>query len=144
MHFCARIGLVSNLTVIDSPKMRLSVEALRDLIRASLEDDKAEDVVIVDLAGKCDFADYMVVASGRSQRHVSAMASKLAERLKDAGNPPMSIEGQESGEWVLIDAGDIITHLFHPEKREFYNIEKMWEVPMPSAVAASAQPEIHA
>lgn len=113
---------------------RLDADALRDLILASLDDDKAEEIAVIGLSGKCDFADYMMVASGRSQRHVSSIASKLAERLKDAGNPPMSLEGMETGEWVLIDAGDIIVHVFHPEKREFYNIEKMWEVPMPVLV----------
>lgn len=123
-------SVIENFTTHHASK--LDVSALRDHIQSSLDDDKAEDIVIINLAGKCDFADYMIVASGRSQRHVSAVASKLADRLKELGCPPLSIEGAEAGEWVLIDAGDIIIHLFHPEKREFYNIEKMWEVPMPA------------
>ena len=121
---------------------RLDAAQLCAIIQASLDDDKAEDISHINLSGKCDFADHMLVASGRSQRHVSSIASKLAEKMKEVGCPPLSIEGMESGEWVLIDGGDIIIHIFHPEKREFYNIEKMWEVPMPAIVAS--QPEVHA
>jgi ribosome-associated protein len=113
--------------------------ALCDLITASLDDDKADDIVRIDLAGKSSFADYMVVASGRSARHVSSIASKLAERLKESGNAPLSVEGQDSADWVLIDAGDVIVHLFRPETREYYHIEEMWNVPMP--VLAEVKPE---
>lgn len=124
-------------SVIRSTRL-MDADALRDLILASLDDDKAEDIAVIDLSGKCDFADYMLVASGRSQRHVSSIAVKLAERLKQAEHPPLSVEGMQGGEWVLIDAGDIIVHVFHPEKREFYNIEKMWEVPMPVLVSSQS------
>ncbi len=132
---------MSQLNIVHSNTSRLSAAQLRDVIEKTLDEDKAEDVTVVDLAGKCDYADYMIVASGRSQRHVSSLASKLAEKLREINMPALSIEGQASGEWVLIDTGDIIVHLFHPEKREFYNIEKMWEVPMPAMVAS--QPELN-
>lgn len=99
------------------------------LIEASLDDDKADDIVIVDLSGKCSFADKMIVASGRSRRHVGSLANKLQEKLRQAGMPALSVEGTETCEWVLIDAGDVIVHLFRPETRDFYNIEKMWSIP---------------
>jgi ribosome-associated protein len=99
---------------------------LLDLVRASLDDDKAEDVVAIDLAGKSTIADFMVVASGRSQRHVGAMAEHLREALKAAGIARVSLEGAARADWVLIDGGDIIVHLFRPEVRAFYNLEKMW------------------
>jgi ribosome-associated protein len=132
---------VSKINIVHSNTSRLSAAELRDVIEQSLDEDKAEEIAVVDLAGKCDYADYMIVASGRSQRHVSSLGSKLAEKLREINMPALSIEGQESGEWVLIDTGDIIVHLFHPEKREFYNLEKMWEVPMPAMVAS--QPELN-
>ncbi len=96
------------------------------LIQSELDDDKAEDIVTISLAGKSDIADYMVVASGRSQRHVGAMADKILRRLKDAGFGAPRIEGATSCDWVLIDAGDVIVHLFRPEVREFYNLERVW------------------
>jgi len=129
--------IVSHLDVIHNSDSRLNAKQLRDVVSHSLDTDKAEDIVVIDLAGKCDFADYMIVASGRSQRHVTSLASKLNEKLKEVNQPLLSLEGMETGEWVLLDAGDVIVHLFHPEKREFYNIEKMWEVPMPALVAAN-------
>lgn len=132
---------MSKINIVHSNTSRLSAAELRDVIEQSLDEDKAEEIAVVDLAGKCDYADYMIVASGRSQRHVSSLGSKLAEKLREINMPALSIEGQESGEWVLIDTGDIIVHLFHPEKREFYNLEKMWEVPMPAMVAS--QPELN-
>lgn len=125
---------------VNTPDARLaSAKALCQLIEASLDDDKAEEIVSIDLSGKSSFADYMVVASGRSQRHVAALASKLQEKLKDAGHAPLSIEGMESGEWVLIDAGDVVVHLFRPEVREYYNLEKMWAIPMPALSERSRQ-----
>ena len=105
------------------------------LVEASLDDDKGIDVVVINLQGKTSIADHMVVASGRSQRHVSAMAQHLIERLKQAGHRPLGIEGQAQGDWVLIDVGDVIVHLFRPEVRDFYNLEKMWSVEMPELVA---------
>ncbi len=92
----------------------------------SLEDDKAQDIVVIDLAGKSSMADHMLVCTGTSQRHVGAMAEHLRERLKAAGIRKIAIEGVTQGDWVLIDGGDIIVHLFRPEVRSFYDLEKMW------------------
>ncbi len=101
---------------------------LLDLVRSSLEDDKADDMVVIDLAEKSSIADFMVIASGRSQRQVGAMAEHLREKLKAAGVHGVAVEGMERSDWVLIDSGDVIVHLFRPEVREFYNLEKMWGV----------------
>jgi ribosome-associated protein len=110
------------------------------LVTASLEDDKAEDLVTIDLAGKSTIADYMVIASGRSQRQVGAMAEHLREKLKAAGLTSVPVEGAQRCDWVLIDAGDVIVHVFRPEVRTFYNLEKMWglDLPEPERPAASA------
>ena len=91
-----------------------------------MEDDKSEDVVSIDLRGKTSIADFMVIASGRSQRHVGAIAEHLLEALKAAGIKQVRVEGQPACDWVLIDANDVIVHVFQPEVRAFYNIEKMW------------------
>ncbi|KEJ94206.1 ribosome silencing factor [Pseudosulfitobacter pseudonitzschiae] len=96
------------------------------LILSSLSDDKAEDVVQINLQGKTAFGDYMVVCSGRSSRQVSAIAEKLLVRLKEAFGRPARIEGKDTGDWVLVDTGDVIVHVFRPEVREFYQLEKMW------------------
>ena len=96
------------------------------LVRASLDDDKAEDVVTIELSGKSDIADYMVIASGRSNRQVAAMAEHAVEKLKAAGLKGISVEGLARADWVLIDGGDVIVHLFRPEVRAFYGLEKMW------------------
>jgi nicotinate-nucleotide adenylyltransferase len=96
------------------------------LVRQSLEDDKAEDIVVIDLAGKSSFADYMVIATGRSNRQVVAIADHLEERLKQAGYRHVSSEGKQGGDWVLVDSGDIVVHIFRPEPRAFYALEKMW------------------
>lgn len=108
-----------------------------DIALASLEDDKAEDVIVVDLVGKTSIADAMVIASGRSTRQVGAMAEHLVEKLKSGGIKPISSEGRTQSDWVLIDAGDLIIHLFRPEIRAFYNIEKMWGADSPPAPAAT-------
>jgi ribosome-associated protein len=110
----------------------LSAEDLLRLVLSSLEDDKAEDVVQIDLREKTEIADYMVVASGRSTRQVSAISEKLLERLKHEAGIVARAEGKDSGDWVLIDAGDVIVHVFRPEVREFYQLEKMW-APGPEA-----------
>ena len=96
------------------------------IILSELDDDKAENIVTISLVGKSDIADAMVVASGRSQRHVGAMADKVMRRLKDAGFSRARIEGAPACDWVLIDAEDVIVHLFRPEVRDFYNIERVW------------------
>jgi ribosome-associated protein len=100
-------------------------ETLR-LILDRLEDMKAEDTVTIDLTGKAAFADCMVVTSGRSNRHVGAVADRVLEGLKKAGVPDTRVEGMPHCDWVLIDAGDVIVHVFRPEVRAFYNLEKMW------------------
>ena len=109
-------------------------KTLLSAILASLEDDKAEDVITIPLAGKSEMADHMVVATGRSSRQVGAIAEHLADRLKQDHGMIVRSEGKELGDWVLIDAGDVIVHVFRPEVREFYQIEKMW------APQASARP----
>ncbi len=102
---------------------------LVELVQSSLDDDKAEDIVVIDLAGRSSIADYMVIASGRSSRQVVSLAEKLQQRLKAAGYGPVAMEGQRSGDWVVVDALDVVVHLFRPEVREFYNLEKMWMTP---------------
>lgn len=99
------------------------------LVEQSLDDDKALDVIVVDLAGKTEIADYMVVATGTSQRHVGSTADHLREKLKAAGLKNIAVEGEPACDWVLIDAGDVVVHLFRAEVREFYNLEKMWTNP---------------
>ncbi|MFS4439367.1 ribosome silencing factor [Paracoccaceae bacterium GXU_MW_L88] len=96
------------------------------LVLGSLEDDKAEDIVTIDLKGKSSMADHMVIASGRSSRQVGAMSQHLAEKVKEIHGQAPRTEGAEQGDWVLIDCGDVVVHLFRPEVREFYQLEKMW------------------
>jgi ribosome-associated protein len=100
-------------------------ETLR-VVLACLDDMKAEDITTIDLAGKTSIGDYMVVASGRSQRHVSAVADNVVEKVEEAGVHRVRVEGLKQSDWVLIDAGDVIVHVFRPEVRGFYNLEKMW------------------
>lgn len=101
-------------------------EALLARILTSLDDDKAEDVVQIDLRGKTEIGDFMVVASGRSTRQVASMAEKLTDRLKQEFGRISKVEGKDTGDWVLIDTGDVIVHIFRPEVRDFYQLEKMW------------------
>lgn len=100
--------------------------SLHELVLKSLDDDQAQDIVSIDLEGKSGIADFMIVASGRSTRQVAAIAMKLGERIKQGGYPPPKMEGLAQGDWVLIDAGDIVVHIFRPEVRNFYNLERMW------------------
>jgi len=99
--------------------------ALVAIVCSSLDDDKAEDVSVIDLSGKTSIADFMVIASGRSSRQVGALADRLLRRLKDAGLRPAT-EGKANSDWVIVDAGSVIVHIFRPEVRTFYNLEKMW------------------
>jgi len=104
----------------------------------SLDDDQAQEIVSIPLAGKSSIADHMVIASGRSSRQVAAMAQKLAERIKHRTGRSARLEGLPTADWVLIDAGDVIVHLFRPEVRSFYNLERMWgftDTPTPQAAA---------
>ena len=120
-----------------SPETEAKIVALGDLILARLDDDKAQDVVFIDLKGKSAVADGLIVASGRSHRHVGALADHLLRALKEAGYGKARVEGLPHCDWVLIDTGDIIIHLFRPEVRQFYNIEKIWSVDAPHRTQAS-------
>lgn len=99
---------------------------LLELILNSLESDKAEDIVHIDLRGRSSIGDFMVICSGRSSRQVAAMSEKLVERIKAETGRTSKIEGKDTGDWVLIDTGDVVVHVFRPEVREFYQLEKMW------------------
>lgn len=106
-------------------------------MREILDDDQADDVVIIDLSGKSTIADFMVIASGRSQRHVGAMAEHIQQAFKGAGVERVPVEGLARADWVLIDGGDVIVHLFRPEVRTFYGLEKMWGVDLNRHARAS-------
>jgi ribosome-associated protein len=110
-----------------------AVAKLKKIIESSLDDDKAENIVSIDLRGKSSIADWLVIASGRSSRQVSAIAEHLLQRLKEATGRNFQSEGKRGGEWVLVDTGDIIVHLFQPDVRSFYNLEKMWSANIPDA-----------
>jgi ribosome-associated protein len=117
-----------------------SIDALHRLVLPSLDDDQAVETVSIPLAGKSSIADHMVVASGRSSRQVGSMATKLVEKIKALTGRSPRVEGMPTADWVLIDAGDVIVHLFRPEVRSFYNLERMWAFgdaprPVPDAVA---------
>jgi ribosome-associated protein len=114
---------------IQVPSAEGAVAKTLALVLGSLDDDKAEDIVAIDLQGRSSIADHMVIASGRSARQVSAIAEKLAERLKvHLGRTPR-MEGRNTGDWVLIDGGDVVVHVFRPEVRDFYQLERMWLEP---------------
>lgn len=117
-----------NPSAAASPAAAPDAKTLERLITTRLEDDKAEDIVVIDLTGKSPMADIMIVASGRSHRHVGALADHILRALKDAGLGKARVEGLPHCDWVLIDAGDVILHLFRPEVRAFYNLEKIWAV----------------
>ena len=115
----------------------MTAKDLLTLVNCSIDDIKAEDLVVIDLKGKSSIADFLVIASGRSDRHVGAIAEHLLRRVKEIGLGRCKVEGLNKRDWVLIDLGDIIVHLFRPEVREFYNLEKIWSVDM-------AEPELAA
>lgn len=118
-----------------APKSGSPTNLLKDIL-AILDDAKAEAVTTIDLKGKSSIGDYMIVASGRSQRHVGAIADQLVKKLKEAGSGRARVEGLPHCDWVLIDTGDIIVHVFRPEVREFYNLEKMWSAERPDDAVA--------
>jgi ribosome-associated protein len=117
----------------------VDVGELHRLVLAALDDDQAVDVVSIPLEGKSNIADYMVIASGRSTRQVASMANKLAERVKQTFGKTVRIEGLPAADWVLIDADDVIVHLFRPEVRSFYNLERMWAFGDEAPAAAAAR-----
>lgn len=119
-------------------------DTLKDLLVATLDDNKAEEIVVISLEGKSAIADYMIIASGRSARHVTGLAEQLGAALHKVGKTARH-EGRENGDWVLTDAGDVIVHLFRPEVRSFYNLEKIWvdaegELPTVAPAARKAAP----
>ena len=120
-----------------SSDVQRRIGALEEMILGRLDEDKAQDVVFIDLKDKSSVADGMIVASGRSHRHVGALADRLLRALKDHGHGRARVEGLPHCDWVLIDAGDVIVHLFRPEVRTFYNIEKIWAVDAPHRLAAN-------
>ncbi len=117
-------------------KARPTVKALLKLVQTSLDADKAEKIVTIDVAGRTSMADFMVIATGGSHRQLGAMTGHLVEKLKAKGVPAVPVEGLSQGDWVLVDAGDIIVHLFRAEQRALYNLEKMWSVDLPEQSAA--------
>ncbi len=123
-----------------APTQPVDVEALHSLVMQSLDDDQAVEVVTIPLAGKSSIADHMVIASGRSSRQVASMATKLAEKIKREFGRIVRIEGLPVADWVLIDADDVIVHLFRPEVRSFYNLERMWAFGDESAPKTAAAP----
>lgn len=121
-------------TIVEKSPTPPDSESILSLIQQSLDDDKADRVVTIDLAGKTSIADFMVIATGNTVRHVGAMTQHLRERLKKTGLKGLSIEGEANGDWVLIDSGDVIVHLFRPEVRAFYNLEKLWGEALPEGI----------
>jgi ribosome-associated protein len=131
------ISKVRATNVRPNAKVRPNAEEILRLVLARLDDMKAEDTVTIDLTGKSTIADTMVVTSGRSSRHVGSVADRVLEDLASAGVPDARVEGMPHCDWVLIDAGDVIVHVFQPEVRAFYNLEKMWAPARPHARRAS-------
>jgi len=117
-------------TIKSAKKKTAKARDLLTLVNSSIDDNKAEDLVVIDLNGKSSIADFLVIASGRSDRHVGAIAENLLRRVKEFGLGRCKVEGLNKRDWVLIDLGDIIVHLFRPEVREFYNLEKIWSIEM--------------
>jgi ribosome-associated protein len=122
-----RSGFSTIVSLTDMPTTtQADGGAIHALVLDQLDEDQAQDVVSIPLEGKSSIADHMVIASGRSTRQVAAIATKLAERLKKEGHGTPRVEGLPAADWVLIDAGDVVVHLFRPEVRSFYNLERMW------------------
>jgi ribosome-associated protein len=126
-----REGIAKGTPPSGFASFRANPNRLLDVVLDTLDNAKAEDVVTIDIKGKTSIGDQMVVASGRSQRHVGAVADHLIRKLKDEGFGRARVEGLPHCDWVLIDAGDVIVHIFRPEVREFYNLEKMWSADRP-------------
>lgn len=118
----------------DAKALHSDAAALSTYVRDILDENAAQDILEIDIRGKSSIADYMIVASGRSNRHVGALADYVLRGLKQAGFKDVGTEGQEGQDWVLVDAGDVILHIFRPEVRVFYNLEKIWSVPLPDGL----------
>lgn len=130
---------ILKVATIGTAKKTLTPGELLALIQSTLADDKAEDLVTIDLTDKTAIADHMVIATGSSSRKVSSMAEHIVEALKNAGQGRALAEGLEQGDWALVDTGDVIVHLFRPEVRAFYNIEQMWGVENPALKQQAAR-----
>ena len=117
-------------------KVKLSIDDLKQLILTALDDMKAEDIVELDVNGKTSVTDLLIIASGTSSRHVKSIASNVAVEAKKQGKQPLGIEGEEQGEWVLVDLGDIVVHVMQPHVRQFYDLEKLWCFDEPAEAAA--------
>ena len=113
-----------------------AAKLLADYVAANLDENSAQDILTIDIRGKSSVADYIIIASGRSHRHVGALADYLLRGLKEMGHKNLGIEGLEGCDWVLIDIGDAVVHIFRPEVRLFYNLEKIWSVPLPQSLTA--------
>lgn len=109
-----------------------------ELVLKTLDENSAQDTIQIDIKGKSSVADMMIVTCGRSNRHVGALADYVIKALKENGHVPLGIEGQAGNDWVLVDIGDVILHIFRPEVRAFYNLEKIWSVPLPESVQKAA------
>jgi ribosome-associated protein len=121
-----RAAINMPITAAAAAAVDAHIEALHTMVMKSLDEDQAVDIVSIPLAGKTTIADYMVIASGKSGRQVASMAMKIAEKCKTEFGRPARVQGLPTADWVLIDAGDVIVHIFRPEVREFYNLERMW------------------
>lgn len=117
-----------------------TAKALSEKIIHVLDENSAQDTIEIDIHGKSSVADFMIVTSGRSNRHVGALSDYVLRALKEDGHKNLGVEGQEGGDWVLIDVGDVILHIFRPEVRAFYNLEKIWSVPLPDSLKDMASP----
>jgi ribosome-associated protein len=122
--------------IVRRKKTPTATEQMLKAVETVLDDDQAMEPIVINLGGKASYADYMVIASGRNARHLGAMTQHLEEKMKAAGSPKVRIEGKSVGDWVLIDGGDVIVHLFRPEIRRQYALEKMWGMELPPEAAA--------
>ena len=138
MHQAHPLPAAAGSTGLAMPQSDKPADRLHALVMAQLDDDQAQEIVSIPLAGKSSIADHMVIASGRSTRQVAAMAQKLAEKVKAEGFGSARVEGLPAADWVLIDAGDVVVHLFRPEVRSFYNLERMWAFGDAPPVAGTA------
>ncbi len=125
----------ASVDLVPALKARPDADETLNLILSRLDDMKAEETITIDLRGKSSITDYMIVTSGRANRHVGAIAENVAKGLKESGIAAPHVEGLSNCDWVLIDSGDVIVHVFRPEVREFYNLEKMWTSDKPTAKA---------